>query len=143
MGANSFSTDNTSLILNGYGFTAYLDGDIIELNPVNPATARQRGAKLVNIIKRSDADVHDLIIRLMRYSNDDIYLNTQRNQPRPVIFTGSLKVNYLSETGVESVESYDLQGGSFTEQPPKVINNVDGNSLMQYTIQFDSCIRTI
>jgi hypothetical protein len=143
MASNSFATNAASLILNGHPFSDYLDGDIMQLTPVNPLTARQRGQNSVNIIKRSDSNVYDLVVRLLRNSADDVYMNIQANQPQPVVFNGSLQINFLNSSGDEGVEAWDLTGGSFTTQPTEVLNNIDGNSLMEYTIQFNQGIRTI
>lgn len=140
MAGNSFSANNTSLILNGRGLTAFVDGDIIELNSVNPQTARTRGSDLVNIQNRSDRNVHDLVMRIMMYSDDHAYLNSQMNQGAPVIFNGSLKVNYIESNGTDGVLSWSLKDGSFTTKPSQVINNTDGNSLAEYTIQFNEAI---
>jgi len=139
----SFSTENTSLVLNGYGFSNYQDGDIIEAAWANPVTTQVRGRKDVNIMKRSDSGVMDLTVRLMRFSNDDVYLNSKKNQELPVIFEGSLTENFISNDGVESVSSYNLGAGSLTDQPTEVINNTDGNFLMEYKLRFNDCIRVI
>lgn len=143
MANNSFSAENTSLILNGRGFTDFLDGDILELNPVNPQTARTRGRNGVNIQNRSDRDVHDLVMRVLMYSDDHKYLNSQLNQEVPVIFNGSLTINYTDDDGVPSVSAWRLQGGSFTEKPQYINNTQEGNSLVEYTIQFNSAINTL
>ena len=143
MNALSFSTENTSLILNDHPFSNYIDGDILEMTPVNPATTQVRGPNCVNIMKRSDAQVYDLTIRLMRFSDDDVYLSSQLNQDRPVIFKGSLTENYQSETGLDGVSNWSLNGGSLTDQPTQIDNNVDGNFLMEYKIRFNNAIRFI
>ena len=143
MAGGSFATQYTSLVLNGHGFTNYLDGDILELNPVNPLTSQITGNESVSIIKRSDANVYELVVRLLKFSTDDVYMNTQMNQYYPVIFAGSLKENYINQDSIESVETWDLRAGSITIKPSKITNNQDGNALMQYTIRFNQAIRTI
>jgi hypothetical protein len=143
MTANSFSTENTSLVLNGHGFKDYLDGDIIEMTPVNPLTSQVRGRTAVNIIKRSDYGVYDMTVRVVRFSDDDVYLNTQLNQISPVIFKGSLRENFISDSGIQSVSNWSLGAGSITDQPTEIINNTDGNFLTEYKFRFNDCIRSI
>jgi hypothetical protein len=140
----TFAVELTSLNLNGHTFKDYIDGDVMELNPVNPATSRYRGKNSVAIIKRADADVHDLVIRVLRYSDDDVFLNSQRNLPVPVTFSGSAKSNYVSEDGTtQGVESWILSDGSITTQPSEVYNNTEYNGAMEYTIQFNSAVRLL
>lgn len=139
----SFSTENTTLILNGHGFNNYQDGDILELTWVNPLTVQSRGPAAVNIMKRSDSGVIDLTVRVMRYSDDDVYLNTQKNQNAPVIFNGTLTENYVDASGTNGVGTYSLSAGSLTDQPPQIINNIDGNFLMEYKFRFNDVIRVI
>lgn len=141
--ALSFATENTSLVLNGHGFSNYQDGDIIEAAWVNPLTTQTRGPNSVNIMKRSDSAVLDLTVRLMRFSGDDQYLNSQKNQIAPVIFAGTLTENFISEDGTAGVSSYNLNSGSMTDQPSQVISNTDGNFLMEYKFRFNDCIRVI
>jgi hypothetical protein len=144
MANGAFSTEYTSLILNGHPFTNFINGDTIELTPVNPLSSRQQGKDVVSIIKRSDSGTYDMIIRLLRGSNDDIFMNTLVNQPSVAILEGSLIENYTnSEAGVNSTEAWKLNTGSITTLPKRVVNNVDNNVLMEYTIQFSFCVRTI
>ena len=140
---DSFATETSSLILNGNGITDFAIGDYLELNAVNGITARVKGRNSVTISKRADAGVYDLVVRVMRYGKDDIYFNTQMQKDSPVVFNGSLKSNYITEEGVQAVESWDLRSGSFTTAPSVVYNNQDGNALMEYTIQFNQAVRTI
>lgn len=141
--ALSFATENTSLVLNGYGVSNYLDGDIIEATWANPLTSQVRGQNSVNIMKRSDSGVLDLTVRVMRFGNDDAYFNSQKNQIVPVIFNGTLTENFVSQDGTPGVSSYNLNSGSMTDQPAEIINNTDGNSLMEYKFRFNDCIRVI
>ena len=143
MEANSFSTENTSLVLNGHGFKDYLDGDVLELTPVNPLTSQVRGRSSVNIIKRSDSGVYDLVVRVTRFSDDDVFMTTQVNQATPVIFKGSLRENFISDSGLESVSNWMLGAGSITDQPTEIINNTEGNFLTEYKFRFNDCIRSI
>jgi len=138
-----FNADATSLILNGNAIADFIEGDILELAPVNPLTSHVNGANgSVNINKRSDAGVHDLTVRVIKYSDSDVYLNSQLNQETPVLFNGSCKENYIKD-GNDGVESWLLENGSFTTRPGSVKNNTDGNSNVEYVLRFRNCVRNI
>jgi len=132
--------DSSTMVLNGHLFNDFVDGDYISLTPVNPLTARNRSIRGLNIQKRSDGSVHDIQFTVPKYSDDDIWLNTQKNKDEPVVFKGSVKESYTKD-GVEMTTTYTLEGGSFTEQPTDTRNNIDGNQDMLYTIQFDKARR--
>lgn len=133
-------TDSSTLVLNGHVFTDFVDGDTITLTSPNELTSRTRSTKSVNIQKRSDSDVLDALFNVPKYSDDDIWLNSQRNQETPVIFKGSVKESYTKD-GIEHITTYTLEDGSFTVQPTDTKNNQDGNNLMAYTIQFNKARR--
>ena len=132
--------DSTTLVLNGHLFNDFIDGDSLSLTPPNDLTSRNRSTRGLNIQKRSDADVKDLVFTVPKYSDDDIYMNSQINSQVPVVFDGSVKENYVKD-GVEFVTTYTLEAGTVTTQPTDQRNNVDGNQEMQYTIQFNKAIR--
>jgi type V secretory pathway adhesin AidA len=116
---------------------------MITITPVNPLTSRTHGAKgAVNINKRADAGVHDVVIRLTKKSASDVLLNTWRNQDQPVIINGTMVENYVND-GADAREDWVLEGGSITTQPSEVKNNIDGSDVVEYTIQFSSAIRNI
>jgi len=134
--------DSTTLVLNGTAITDFISGDIITLTSVNPATTQINSSTGgVNIIERIDRDVYDLVIRVQRLSDSDIFLNNILRQSPPSIINGSLKENYTSD-GVDRSESWLLENGSFTGQPSKTINNEDGNAVSEYTIRFRSATRS-
>ena len=56
------------------------------------------------------------------------------NNERVVIFEGSLKEVYIKD-GSESVESWEILSGSFTEQNGVTKNNVETNGTVSYTIE--------
>jgi len=144
MANGSFATENTSLILNGRNIQNAIMGDKFELKPVNPLTSQIRGEDTVTIIKRPDAGVYDLTVRLIKQSDDDIFMNTLVNQPIAAVIDGSLQENYANtNTGINSVESWKLKSGSITTLPTRLVNNQDGNVLMEYVIRFNFCVRTI
>ena len=132
--------DSTTQVLNGHLFNDFIDGDTLSLTPVNDLTSRNRSTRGLNIQKRSDSDVKDLVFTVPKYSDDDIYMNSQMNSQIPVVFEGSVKENYIKD-GVEFVTTYTLEDGTITTQPTDQRNNVDGNQEMQYTIQFNRAIR--
>lgn len=135
MAVSRFLTDNTTLVLNGELIKDFINGDIIELTFVNPKTSRVYGAnRSVNVTQRSDADVATLKVRVMRYSDNDIWLNEQKNNESVVIFEGSLKEVYIKD-GSESVESWEILSGSFTEQNGVTKNNIETNGTVEYTIE--------
>lgn len=143
MSTIALNADSTSLVLNGTPITDFVAGDILELTPVNPLTGRINGTNnSVNVNKRSDAGVHNLVIRVQKYSASDIFLNNARNQETPVIFNGSMKEEGTSD-GTVFVNSYILESGSFTTQPTDTKNDQDGNALMEYTIEFRNAQRNI
>lgn len=135
--------DSTTLVLNGTAITDLIDGDILELTPVNPLTSHVNSSNGgVNINKRSDGGVHDLTVRVQRYSASDVFLNNASNQASPVVFNGSLKEDYTRD-GTAGAESWILENGSITTRPTSTKNNTDGNSLQEYTIRFRNCSRNI
>lgn len=137
------NADSVSLILNGQAITDFAEGDIVELNPVNPLTSRINGAAgAVNINAHTGGGVHDLVVRVQKHSESDVFLNSQMNQATPVVFNGSLKEDF-SRDGNAASESYTLENGSFTTRPANVKNNTDGNAMMEYTIQFRDATRNI
>ena len=143
MAVITMSADSTTLVLNGFAITDFAEGDIVELNPANELTSHVNGsANSVNINKRNDAGVHDLIVRVQKFSGSDVFLNSQRNQATPVVFNGSVKEDFTRD-GTAGAESYILENGSMTAQPSNVKSNTDGNEMMEYTIRFRNATRNI
>ena len=135
MAVITFKSDSTTLILNGQVVSDFVDGDIIELAPVNPETARTYGAnRSVNIQQRADKDVYTLKFRVMRNSDSDIWLNSQLNSDKPVVFEGSVKELFVKD-GTEYTETFEIEAGSFTDKPTYTKNNQDGNAVVEYVIE--------
>ena len=135
MAVSRFLTNSTTLVLNGELIKDFINGDVIELAFVNPKTSRTYGANgAVNVTERSDSKVATLKINLMRYSDNDIWMTEQMNNESVVIFEGSLKEVYIKD-GSESVESWEILSGSFTEQNGVTKNNVETNGAVSYTIE--------
>ena len=143
MAVITMSADSTTLVLNGFAITDFAEGDTVELNPVNALTSHVNGSDgAVNINKRNDAGVHDLIVRVQKFSGSDVFLNSARNQDAPTVFNGSVKEDFTRD-GTAGAESYILENGSVTTQPSNVKNNTDGNAMMEYTIRFRNATRNI
>ena len=139
----AFATELSTLTLNGYTFKNFADGDYLELTAPNPATGRVRGQGSVSIIKRADAAVRQLTIRIMKLGEDDVFLNSQLNQSFPVVFAGSLVTNFQTQAGEQGIETWSLEGGSITTQPTDTRNNTDNNAMLEYVIEFNDTIRMI
>lgn len=137
------STDSSTLILNNRAITAFGEGDYITLTPANAASSHVNSAGGgVTISGRIDSDVYDLLVRVQKYSSDDVYLNGLLNSEDVVLLEGSLKESYTAD-GTAGVESWNLDGGSLTTQPTQTKNNTDGNALMEYTMRFRSARRSL
>jgi hypothetical protein len=143
MSVITFNADSTSLTLNGTGILDFVEGDFIDLTPVNPVTAHTNGSEgSVNINKRLDGGVHDLTIRVLKGSDSDSYLNNELEADAVTVFDGSLKENFI-KNGTDGVESWILEKGSITDRPTTIKNNQDGNHTMEYKIRFRNCVRNI
>ena len=143
MAVITLAADSTTLTLNGYLFTSFVAGDILTLAPANAHSSHvnsQGGG--VSVQRRSDGDVHDLTIRVQKFSDDDVFLNSARAGLSIELFNGSLKENFNKE-GTDGVETYTLENGSITTQPTNTKNDQDGNALMEYVIRFRSAIRSL
>ena len=139
----TMAADSVSLVLNGFPIVDFAEGDVVELNPVNPLTSHVNSAAGgVNINGRNDGDVHDLVIRVQKASASDVFLNSSINQAAPVVFNGSAKEDFIRD-GIGGSESYILENGSHTTRPSNVKNNTDGNAMMEYTIRFRSATRSL
>ena len=131
----TFKSDSTTLVLNGQVISDFINGDILEIAPVNPETSRTYGInKAVNIQHRADKDVYTIKFRVMRNSDSDIWLNSQLNTPIPTVFDGSVK-EFFQKDGEEHIENWEIFAGSFTDKPTHTKNNQDGNSTVEYTIE--------
>lgn len=143
MATITMAADSTTLVLNGAPMVDMAEGDFITLTPVNPLTSHTNSTNGgVNINKRIDGDVFDLVFRLQKYSDNDVYMNSACNQDSPVIFEGSSKENFVKDD-VSGVESWNFSRGSITTRPTETKNNQDGNALVEYTIRFRSAYRAL
>ncbi|MGM7882352.1 hypothetical protein [Yersinia enterocolitica] len=137
------SADTATVVMNGRIITDIAAGDYITLTPTNPLTSRANSAQNgVTISKRVDAGVIVMVVRVQKFSNDDVWLNQQINTDIPVVFNGSVKESFVRD-GAALKETYDLQVGSITTQPTQTKNNQDVNALMEYTIEFRNIRRNV
>lgn len=143
MAVITMSADSATLVLNGFAIVDFAEGDFLELNPVNDLTSHINGAAgAVNINKRNDGGVHDLIVRVQKMSGSDVFLNSAMNQTEPTVFNGSVKEDF-NRDGTAGAESYILENGSLTTRPGNTKNNTDGNGMMEYTIRFRNATRNL
>ena len=143
MAVIQLDADSSSLILNGTPINNLAEGDVIEINPTNDLTSRVNSSEGgVNINERVDGGVSDLIVRVQRYSDSDILLNSAINSKPLTVFNGSLKEDFTKD-GIAGVESYILESGSITTKPSNVKNNTDGSGMMEYTIRFRNATRNL
>jgi len=137
------SADTATFVLNGRIITDIASGDYLTITPSNALTSRANSSQNgVTISKRVDSGVHVVVFRVQKFSNDDVWLNQQRNSAIPVVFNGSVKESFVRD-GAALKETYDLQVGSVTTQPTQTKNNQDVNALMEYTIEFRNVVRNV
>jgi len=129
-----FKADSTTAIVNGYTLKNLPAGDEITIAPANARTSRTYGAgRKVNIKRRADGDVYTITIRVLRASDDDIFLTDMWN--RDVMgFGGSFKELRIVN-GNEEVHSWKFTDASFTTGATETFNNTDGSEVMEYTIE--------
>lgn len=143
MAAIVLAADSTTLILNGRAITSFIAGDILTLTPTADQTSQVVGSDGgVSINNRADGQVHDLLMNVQKFSEDDVFLNSALNQRVPVLFSGSIKEDFQRD-GVDYKESWSLENGSFTTKPTVTKNDTDGNALMAYTIRFRRAVRSL
>ncbi|ELI8120980.1 TPA: hypothetical protein ACQQX6_004361 [Yersinia enterocolitica] len=137
------NSSTATIVLNGRIITDIVTGDYVTLTPSNPLTSRANSAQNgVTISKRVDAGVHVMVLRVQKFSNDDIWINGLSNSEIPTVINGSIKESFIRD-GASLKETYDLQVGSLTTQPTQTKNNQDVNALMEYTIEFRNIRRNV
>jgi hypothetical protein len=141
----SIPIGSSTLILNGYTINNFVEGDYIDLNPLNPLSERLNGANnSFTVTHRIDSNVYDCVFRVLRHSGDDVILTGFINQNPIVVFNGSLKEQYLDTAGGGGgIENWTLEGGTFTTLPVHKKNNQTGNHVVEYTIQFRNAKRVL
>lgn len=133
MATINYKDSQVTLLLNGRTYQDLIEGDAVTVSFPNPRTSRVNGMQSVSIHSRSDADVCDLKVSVVKHTQDDKALNdSMRNQD---VIDGSLRYAY-EENGVSKREVITLEGGSVTDQPELAFNSTDANNTVTYTIQF-------
>ena len=143
MAGIALAADSTTVVLNGTAILDLAEGDYIVLTPVNPATSHINSTNGgVSVNERSDRGVHDLALRVQRYSVYDGFLNNLLRQSPPVVINGSMKENF-NRDGTDGVESWTLELGSLTTQPTSTKSGTDGNAVQEYVIRFRNASRNL
>lgn len=143
MATITIPSEETTLVLNGTRVADFAAGDAIAITFPNEATNHTVGATGgVSIKNRIDADVADIVIRVLKYSDSDVFLSGVINPNTPTVLNGSIKRNFIRD-GVNGVETYTVASGSITAQPAPMINNQDGEEVMAYTIRCRSAKRSL
>ena len=148
MTAITLSPDTTSVIWTSnnaeqpFNIRDFIEGDYIVITPANPLTSRVNGSDgSVNIIQRTDGLVYDIAISVLKGSRSDQFLQADVNSNPSSILQAVIKENFVRE-GVDFVDSYLLNNGSYTTLPTITRNNQDGNEGVTYTAQFREMVRT-
>jgi len=143
MSVINLANGSSSLILNGRAITDLAEGDFITLTPANAITSHVNSMDGgVTIAKRLDGEVYDLVVRVQKRSQSDVYLNSEAKKNTATVFSGTLKEKFTRD-GIAGVDSWALDSGSFTTPPTETRNNQDGNAVLEYTIRFRTCRRSI
>lgn len=137
-------TDGATLTLNKYAFQTLADGDVISITYPNDKTSHTNGMNGTSVIKNQMAgDVGELTVNVIKYGNDDIFLNPfAENGVANGVLEGTVQRNYTKD-GNEFIESYSLSGGSVIKKPENTINTQDGEEMLPYAIRFALVKRVI
>jgi len=153
-------TESLTLILLGIVINDLIEGDTVDLTPVNQLTDRLNGAgNSFTVTDRVDSNVYNMAMRVVRFSDNDVTLNGFFNRKPIVIFNGSMAQDYYrsnitapdvgdEELNVDvnsgtSLENWTLEGGTFITQPTHKKNNQTQEISIEYTIQFRNASRLI
>lgn len=134
---------SVTLVLNGHIFTSFHGGDVLELAPENDFSSHVDGTDdSVSIQKSSNSDVYTLTVRILKQSDDDVFLNSRLNTVPMEIISGSLKENFTKD-GIDGVDTWTLTNGSITKRPTNTINDQTINAMSEYAIRFRSVTRNL
>lgn len=144
-------TGNDTLVLAGRVLTNFGDADNATLTFPNDLAALKVG-KGGNAIfaKNEQGRQADLVLRLIRGSDDDIFLNDLLADMKAdfasfVLLTGQLTKRIGDGEGNVSPDTYLMDGGIFSK-PVEVKSNVEGDteqSLAIYNLKFANADRAI
>jgi len=135
MSVMTVSPKDATLTLNGRVIEDVPEGDMFTVAYGNDITSQTQGISGGKVIKeRNDKDDGLLTVRVLKYSADDAYLTNQINNANgAVVFEGSLKVPYTRD-GTDGTETHSIAGGSLVNRGDNVVNNTDGEDVVEYTI---------
>jgi hypothetical protein len=143
MAGIALAVDSSTVVLNGTAIVDLIEGDYVVITPVNPATSHVNSINGgVNINERSDRGVHDVMLRVQRFSESDVFMANLARQSPPAVINGSAKESFTRD-GVAGVESWILENGSVTTQPTNTKSSTDGNALQEYVIRFRNGSRNL
>lgn len=138
-----YDSANTTVTLNGRVFTDLAQGDAVKIEFPNEKSSKTKGINKSSVIKtRMDGDEANVTLLVLKASTDDVFLNNALNQGDLTVMSGSIKTNFTRD-GVDGIDSYALENGTITKHPSDTKNNVDGDEVMEYEINFVSAIRMI
>lgn len=134
--------ESTTVVLNGEVLNNLAEQDAVIIQQPNPRTGRVNSERGVTVIKRNDAEVTDLVIKVQRYSADDVLLNSWKESNKIVVLNGSVKESF-NRDGTDMLENWVLEAGTFTTSAENVKNNQEPTGISEYTIQFRRGTRVI
>lgn len=138
-----YDSANTTVTINGRVFTDLAQGDAVKIEFPNEKSSKTKGINRSSVIKkRMDGNEANVTVLVLKASADDVFLNNILNQSELIILDGSIKTNFTRD-GVAGVDSYALENGTLVIHPEDTKNNVDGDEVMSYKINFVSAIRMI
>lgn len=138
-----YDAANTTVTLNGKVFTDLAQGDAVKIEFPNDKSSKTKGINKSSVIKkRMDGDEAKVTIKVLKASSDDVFLNTMLNQDGLIIINGSIKTNFTRDN-TSGIDSYALENGTIVGHPADTKNNVDGEEVMEYVINFVSALRMI
>lgn len=139
----TLNADSTTVVLNGHICSSLAEGDQVVLTFDNDFTSHVNSANGGSTInKRSDHGVCTMTLRVQKFGDDDIFLNSAINTDEIAVFDGSVKESF-NRDGSAGVESYILEQGTIVGKPANTKNSLEGNAMMEYSIRFRNAQRNL
>ena len=135
--------DTASHVINGAPVRDVAEGDYLTITFPNSRTARVNGGNnSVTIAKNSVGNVAVVKFKVTRGGEDDARFSSAQEQAGATVFNATIRRDYLRD-GVEAVESFIMENGSFTDAPEFKENNTVPEGMVEYTIEYRNCIRAL
>lgn len=135
MSAITIDNINRTLKLGGYIFTSLVAGDAIVVTFPNDNISYTLGVNNTVLAKKmANADICEFTINVVKYSEDDSFLNIESEREVPTFIDGSLQTNFTRD-GVDGVEVLDLTNVTIKKKPDVTYNTVDGEETVTYSLQ--------